>query len=78
MISKDFMKNLSWSRKDMISTEDLNPAEIDKIFAMADVFKASLKTDKTKLPYLKGKVVVNLFSSRAREPEPLLKWRRTN
>ena len=45
----------------MISTEDLSLDEIGKIFAMADVFKASLKGDKTKLPYLKGKVVVNLF-----------------
>lgn len=61
MISQDFMKNLSWRRKDMISTEDLSLDEIGKIFAMADVFKASLKGDKTKLPYLKGKVVVNLF-----------------
>ena len=61
MISQDFMKNLSWRRKDMISTEDLSLDEIGKIFAMADVFKASLKSDKTKLPYLKGKVVVNLF-----------------
>ena len=61
MISQDFMKNLSWRRKDMISTEDLSLDEIGNIFAMADVFKASLKGDKTKLPYLKGKVVVNLF-----------------
>lgn len=61
MISQDFMKNLSWRRKDMISTEDLSLDEIGKIFAMADVFKPSLKGDKTKLPYLKGKVVVNLF-----------------
>ena len=61
MKAKDFMKDLSWSRKDLISTEDLTLDEIGKIFAMADVFKASLKSDKAKLPYLKGRVVVNLF-----------------
>ena len=61
MKAKDFMKDLSLSRKDLISTEDLTLDEIGKIFAMADVFKASLKSDKAKLPYLKGRVVVNLF-----------------
>ena len=50
MKAKDFMKDLSWSRKDLISTEDLTLDEIGKIFAMADVFKASLKSDKAKLP----------------------------
>jgi aspartate carbamoyltransferase catalytic subunit len=61
MITKDFMNGLNWSRKDLISTENLTLAEINQIFSMADMFKASLKTDKAKLPYLNGKVVVNLF-----------------
>ena len=61
MITKDFMNGLKWSRKDLISTENLTLAEINQIFSMADMFKASLKTDKAKLPYLNGKVVVNLF-----------------
>ena len=61
MVSEDLMKGFSWPRKDMISTENLTRAEIDRIFAMADVFRESLKNDKTKLPYLKGKVVVSLF-----------------
>jgi len=61
MIAKDFLKDVSWARKDMISTEGLSLPEVNQIFALADIFKASLKDDKAKLPYLKGKVVVNLF-----------------
>lgn len=61
MVSEDLMERLSWSRKDLISTEDLARAEIDKIFTLADIFGASLRGDKAKLPYLKGKVVVSLF-----------------
>ncbi len=61
MIAEDFMKRLSWSRKDLISTENLSLAEINQIFSMADAFKATLKKENAKLPYLSGKVVVNLF-----------------
>lgn len=61
MIVEDFFKNASWERKDLISTEDLSLKEINEIFSLADIFKASLKNDKAKLPYLEGKVVVNLF-----------------
>ena len=61
MIVEDFFKNASWKRKDLISTEDLSLKEINEIFSLADIFKASLKNDKAKLPYLEGKVVVNLF-----------------
>ncbi len=55
------MKGTKWSRKDLISTENLSIAEINQIFSMADAFKATLKTENAKLPYLSGKVVVNLF-----------------
>ncbi len=55
------MKKTKWSRKDLISTENLSLAEINQIFSMADAFKATLKTENAKLPYLNGKVVVNLF-----------------
>ena len=61
MIVEDFFKNVSWKRKDLISTEDLSLKEVNEIFSLADIFKASLKNDKAKLPYLEGKVVVNLF-----------------
>ncbi len=61
MIVEDFFKNATWNRKDLVSTQDLSLKEIGEIFSLADIFKASLKSDKAKLPYLKGKVVVNLF-----------------
>ncbi len=61
MIVEDFFKNATWNRKDLVSTQDLSLKEIGEIFSLADIFKASLKNDKAKLPYLKGKVVVNLF-----------------
>lgn len=61
MIVKDFLKNASFKHKDLISTQALSIDDVNEIFALADIFKASLKNDKTKLPYLKGRVVVNLF-----------------
>ena len=61
MTAKEFLCNVSWSRKDLTCTEDLSLREIDEIFALADIFKAEVKKDRTKLPYLKGKTVVNLF-----------------
>lgn len=61
MIVEDFLKNASWNRKDMISTQPLSLKDIDEIFSLADIFKAWLKDDKAKLPYMKGRVVVNLF-----------------
>lgn len=45
----------------MVSTQPLSRRDIDEIFSLADIFKSYLKNNKTKLPYLKGKVVVNLF-----------------
>ena len=61
MIVKDFLNNAQWKNKDLVSTETLSLQDVNEIFELADIFKASLKFDKTKLPYLKGKVVVNLF-----------------
>ncbi len=55
------MGNVSWSRKDLTCTEDLSLREIGEIFSLADIFKAEVKKDRTKLPYLRGKTVVNLF-----------------
>jgi len=61
MSVNEFLKDVSWSRKDLTSIEELSLREINEVFALADIFKASLKTDNAKLPYMKGKVVVNLF-----------------
>ncbi len=61
MIVKDFLNNAKWQNKDLVSTQTLSLQDVNEIFGLADIFKASLKSDKTKLPYLKGKVVVNLF-----------------
>lgn len=61
MTAKEFSGGVSWSRKDLTCTEDLSLREIDEIFSLADIFKAEVKKDRTKLPYLCGKTVVNLF-----------------
>lgn len=61
MTAKEFPSKISWSRKDLTCTEDLSLREIEEIFTLADQFKAEVKKDRTKLPYLKGKTVVNLF-----------------
>lgn len=37
------------------------PAGNRRDFSLADIFKAEVKKDRTKLPYLCGKTVVNLF-----------------
>lgn len=61
MTAKEFLGGVSWSRKDLTCTEDLSLREIGEIFSLADIFKAEVKKDRTKLPYLGGKTVVNLF-----------------
>lgn len=58
---EDFIDGVSWGRKDLTNIKDLSLREINEIFALAKLFKSSLKTDGAKLPYLKGKTVVNLF-----------------
>lgn len=61
MTAKEFLDNVTWSRKDLTCIEDLSLREINEVFALADMFKAELKGDKTKLGYLRGKTVVSLF-----------------
>ena len=61
MAAKEFSGGFSWARKDLTCTEDLSLREVDEIFSLADIFKAEVKKDRTKLPYLSGKTVVNLF-----------------
>ena len=43
MTAKEFLCNVSWSRKDLTCTEYLSLREIDEIFALADIFKAEVK-----------------------------------
>ena len=43
MTAKDFLDNVQWSRKDLISTEGLTLREIGEIFSLADIFKAEIK-----------------------------------
>ncbi len=61
MIAEEFLSNTTWARKDLTCIEDLSLREINEVFALADIFKTSLMSDKAKLPYLSGKTVVNLF-----------------
>ena len=61
MITEDFLTNPTWARKDLTAIEDLSLREINEVFALAEVFKASLKREEGKLGYLSGKTVVNLF-----------------
>lgn len=50
----------TWTRKDLISIEDLAKSEIETIFAQADVFKPTLNS-REKHDSLHGYTVVNLF-----------------
>lgn len=57
----DFLKNLKWSRKDLTNIRDLSLAELEEIFSVAEIFKQAIVNKVGKLPYQKGKTVVNLF-----------------
>lgn len=50
-----------WTRKDLISVEDLSLDEIELIFSTAKAFKATLDRSVKKVPSLRGRTVVNLF-----------------
>ena len=49
MTAKDFLDNVQWSRKDLISTEGLTLREIGEIFSLADiaVIRREQDVDKT-------------------------------
>ncbi len=59
--SKDFFNNISWTKKDLTNIECLSVAELEQIFSLAELFKALIIEDGCKLPYLRGKTVVNFF-----------------
>ena len=54
-------KRLAWNRKDLIDVEFLSRAEINTIFTAATAFKNAMDVNNKKLPYLKGRTIVNLF-----------------
>lgn len=47
--------------KDLLSTEDLDRAEIDQILDLAEGFRGVMQRDRPKVPALLGKTVVSLF-----------------
>ena len=51
----------TWTRKDFLSTADLNGEELEIIFSMASSFKQTLGRTQKKLPSLRGRTIVNLF-----------------
>tara|TARA_B100001093_G_scaffold257759_1_gene246474 strand:+ start:459 stop:1418 length:960 start_codon:yes stop_codon:yes gene_type:complete len=54
-------QSLAWNRKDLIDVEFLSRAEIETIFTTATAFKKAMAVNNKKLPYLKGRTIVNLF-----------------
>jgi aspartate carbamoyltransferase catalytic subunit len=52
---------MSWTRRHLITIEELTLAEIDQIHATAAAFKKILGRSVKKVPALRGKTIVNLF-----------------
>jgi len=52
---------MPWTRKDLITLEDLTLDEINQIHATASAFKKILGRSVKKVPALRGKTIVNLF-----------------
>ncbi|MBS1485247.1 MAG: aspartate carbamoyltransferase catalytic subunit [Opitutales bacterium] len=61
MLSKEFLNGFKWSRKDLTCIKDLSLWEIEEIMSFAEVFKESIVSKIGKLPYQRGKTIVNLF-----------------
>ena len=61
MVSEKFLNSFKWSRKDLTNIKDLQLWEIEEIMALAKVFKESIVAKIGKLPYQRGKTIVNLF-----------------
>lgn len=51
----------NWTRKDLISIEELSKEELEAIFTTALSFKQTLTRSVKKVPALRGKTIVNLF-----------------
>ncbi|MFM1850983.1 MAG: hypothetical protein RIS54_667 [Verrucomicrobiota bacterium] len=52
---------MPWTRRHLLTLEELSLAEIDQIHATAAAFKRTLKRSVKKVPALRGKTIVNLF-----------------
>ncbi len=52
---------MPWTRRHLITIEELSLAEIGQIHATASAFKKILKRSVKKVPALRGKTIVNLF-----------------
>ena len=52
---------MTWRRKDLLGTRELEPAEIRDVLDTADSMKEIAARDIKKVPTLRGKTVVNLF-----------------
>jgi aspartate carbamoyltransferase catalytic subunit len=52
---------MPWTRKHLLTLEELSLAEIDQIHATATAFKRTLTRNMKKVPALRGKTIVNLF-----------------
>lgn len=61
MISKEFLKNFNWGRKDLTNIKDLSLAELEEIFSLAKVFKEGIVEKMGKLSCHQDKTIINLF-----------------
>src|SRR3954465_809024 len=52
---------MPWTRRHLLTLEELSLAEIDQIHATAVAFKRTLKRSVKKVPALRGKTIANLF-----------------
>jgi hypothetical protein len=52
---------MPWTRRHLITLEELSLGEIEQIHATAVAFKRTLKRSVKKVPALRGKTIVNLF-----------------
>ena len=57
----DKMTETKWTRKDLLSVEELSKEEIELILQTADSFKEISSREVKKVPALRGKTVANLF-----------------
>src|SRR4026208_547943 len=53
---------MAWKRKDLLSMQDLDAAEIGDLLDTAETMKEIAGREIKKVPTLRGKTVVNLFS----------------
>src|ERR1051326_8960371 len=52
---------MPWTRKHLLTVEELSLLEIDQVHTTASAFKRTLTRTVKKVPALRGKTIVNLF-----------------